>query len=155
MKLMKELNALWGKDPEKRVALIGIGSDIRGDEAAGPRVIDHLQAEGLDALLIRAESRPENFTKEIRRYNPTHVVFIQAASFGGAPGEHLLTTIEGHGGSLHESPLTTLYHFLDTVLDAEWRLLLVEPKATSVGDMTPELEEAAKRIAGEIAFTLI
>lgn len=155
MSLGAELRGLWGRDPDRRVAVIGMGTEF-GDEAAGLMVADLLKEEGLQGILvIRAEDRPENFTEHIRRFNPTHILFVQAASFGGLPGETKLLSLEGHhAGSLHESPLTTLFHFLDTILSADMRLLMIEPRGR-LGDMSSEVAEAVKCVAEEIAFTLI
>ena len=155
MSLGMELRGLWGRDPDRRVAVIGMGSEF-GDEAAGLMVVDHLKEENLqETLVIRAEDRPENFTEHIRRFNPTHILFVQAASFGGRPGETKLLSLEEHSaGSLHESPLTTLVHYLDTILSAQVRLLVMEPKG-KLGDPSPEIVKAVKRVAEEIAFTLI
>ena len=149
-----ELRALWGSEPDRRVAVVGMGSEF-GDEAAGLMVADHLKDVGpRGALVIRAEDRPENFTEQIRRFNPTHILFVQAASFGGRPGEARLLPIDAHGEGLHESPLTTLAHYLDTVLSAHVRLLIIEPRG-KLGDPSREIVKAARRVAEEIASTLI
>jgi len=155
MSLGMELRGLWGRDRDRRVAVIGMGSEF-GDEAAGLMVADHLKGLNLQGtLVIRAEDRPENFTEHIRRFNPTHILFVQAASFGGRPGETRLLPLEKHSaGSLHESPLTTLVHYLDTILSAQVRLLVIEPKG-KLGDPSPAIVKAAKQVAEEIAFTLI
>jgi hydrogenase maturation protease len=131
-----------------------MGSEF-GDEAAGLMVADHLKNMGpKETLVIRVEDRPENFTERIRRFKPTHILFVQAASFGGRPGEAMLLPIGAHGEGLHESPLTTLAHYLDTMLSAHVRLLIIEPRG-KLGDPSQEIVGAARRVAEEIASTLI
>jgi hypothetical protein len=62
-------------------------------------------------LVIRAEDRPENYTEQIRHFNPTHLLYILATLSGYVPGEtHLLTLEEHKTINLHESPLTTFDH---------------------------------------------
>lgn len=154
MSLKEQLQGFWGSD-SKKVTIIGIGSSIRGDEAAPLSIIRELQQlEHGGAQLINADTRPENFTSEIRWHNPEYILFIQTSSHGGKPGETMLTGLEAHGEGLHESPLTTLAHYLKETLKAESRLLRIEPKITKMGELSSELQEASKKVAETIAETL-
>jgi hydrogenase maturation protease len=153
--LSEQLQAFWGPDGEHRVLIIGVGRRIRGDESAGLMVADELaRLKPREYRVIVAEDRPENFTDEIRHYNPTHILYLLATKSGGTPGGTRLITIEEHNQmSLHESPLTTLTHYLSTLLQTKTRLLLIEPK-TVMGEASRGMETAAKRISEEIAESL-
>ncbi|MFP3950915.1 MAG: hydrogenase maturation protease [Candidatus Bathyarchaeia archaeon] len=73
---------------ERRVVVVGIGSEIRGDEAAGQLIVEDLKTrKPAGTLLIDAGTRPENFTGDIRKFTPTHILMVEAARFDGAPGE--------------------------------------------------------------------
>jgi len=134
--------------------VLGVGRSIRGDEAGGLIVADELAKLGTGALVIRAEDRPENWTKEVVAFAPTHVLLVLATPFGGAPGETKLVSFRGHeGGSLHESPFTTLDHYLGSLMAVDVRLLMIEPRAV-VGEVTVTMRGAAKRVVGEIASAL-
>lgn len=154
MCLSDDLRKFWGEGPDRKVAVLGVGRSIRGDEAGGLIVADKLSKLGTGALVIRAEDRPENWTKEIVAFAPTHMLFVLATPFGGAPGEMKLVSFKEHAKtSLHESPLTTLDHYIGSQMRVDVKLLLIEPRAV-VGEVTATMREAAKRVAGEIASAL-
>jgi hydrogenase maturation protease len=156
MKLKDKLLEFWGDKLDRKIIVMGLGSDIRGDEAAPLEIIDRLEEENLNSVyLIRAETRPENFTENIRRFNPTHMLILHAGSWGGEPGDTLFVPLEENDeSSLHESPLTSLIHYLKPILDVKVRLLYIEPKISRFGEITPELEEAVKRISVSIINSL-
>ncbi len=117
-------------------------------------VADDLANLGTGALVIRAEDRPENWTKEIVAFAPTHMLLVLATPFGGTPGETKLVTFKEHTRtSLHESPLTTLDHYIGSIMKVDVRLLLIEPRAV-MGEVTATMRGAAKRVAEEIAAAL-
>ncbi len=153
--LSEQLSAYCGPEGENRILVIGVGRRIRGDESAGLMVADELaKMNPRNYRVLVAEDRPENYTDEIRHYNQTHILYLLATRSGGTPGETRLITIEEHERtSLHESPLTTLTHYLSTLLQTKTRLLLIEPK-TMMGEASRGMETAAKRIAGEIAESM-
>jgi hydrogenase 3 maturation protease len=138
------------------IIIIGIGSDIRGDDAAPLRILDRLEKENLSGVkIIRAGTRPENFTEIIRRYNPTHILILQTGRWGGKPGEASFIQLDNTDGkSLHESPLTSLIHFLDPILNAKIRLLFTEPRSLIFGELTEDLKKAAVTISSEIIRSL-
>ena len=97
MKLKDELIEFWGDALDRKIIVMGLGSDIRGDAAAPLKIIDKLEEENLNSVyLIRAETRPENFTENIRRFNPTHMLILHASSWGGEPGDTLFVSLEEH-----------------------------------------------------------
>ena len=88
MTLSEEIGSFIGGGSGKRVAIVGIGSPIRGDDAVGLYVLDLLKDMKLgDTLLLRTETVPESYTGKLRDFNPTHVILVDAANFRGEPGE--------------------------------------------------------------------
>lgn len=153
--LREELREFWGTSPESKIIIVGVGRTIRGDESTGLLIAEELaKMSHRNTLVIKAEDRPENYTEQIRHFNPTHILYLLATRSGGVPGESRLITLEKHSRkSLHESPLTTLDHYLSTILSAETRLLIIEPR-TEMGEPSWLLMEAAQRIAAEIGASL-
>ena len=75
--LKEQLRRFLHGETGGRVVVIGVGNPLRGDDAVGMAVIDHLERRALkNVLLLRAESAPENFTGPIREYEPTHVLMV-------------------------------------------------------------------------------
>jgi hydrogenase 3 maturation protease len=158
MSLREELAGFLG-DGDRRVAVMGIGSPIRGDDAAGLLVVEELQGCGLrDVLLVSAETVPESFTGKIRGFGPTHVLMIDAADFRGAPGEARMipkTVIGGSTISTHSMPLNVLIDFIEKTTRSRVALLGVQPKCTEFGaEVTPEIREASRKIASIICELL-
>jgi len=73
----------------KRIAVVGVGHELRGDDAAGIHVIHELQDNLLPTdtfLLIEAGSAPENLTGQLRRFAPHTVLLIDAVDMGQPSG---------------------------------------------------------------------
>ena len=153
MGIVSELRDFWGaSDP--RALIIGVGRRVRGDESAGLLVAEYLGGMVGNYRVVVAEDRPENYTDVIRLYNPSRILYVLAARSGGAPGETRLVQFEGHERVLlHESPLTTLSHFLSSLMLVEVCMLLIEPW-TVMGEESPGMMRTAKLIAEEIATSL-
>ena len=74
------------------MAIVGVGSDMRGDDFAGIEIVRRLRRklESSKVLLIEGGLTPENFTGEIKKFKPTHVLLIDATDFGSEPGDIVL-----------------------------------------------------------------
>lgn len=74
--------------------VVGTGSRLRGDDSAGPYVMDLLKErmdlegcpEKVRLSLIDADVMPENYTKPIRESGAEVCLFIDAVEMGFAPG---------------------------------------------------------------------
>jgi hydrogenase 3 maturation protease len=101
-------------DDLSQTLVVTLGNRLRSDDGVGPWLAKSLQ--GVDGLLIEsAEQRPERCLGRIERERPSLVVFIDAADFGGAPGELRLIAAEQLGGrsfSTHRLPLAPLATFI-------------------------------------------
>jgi len=98
---------------ERAWLLVGVGNDLRGDDAFGPLLARRLAAEMLPAL--DAGSAPENLTGPILRAAPDLLILADAAVMGEAPGTVRLleagALAEG-GTSTHDPSLATLLAYL-------------------------------------------
>jgi hydrogenase 3 maturation protease len=165
MHLKDELQLFLGEGKERRIALIGIGNPMRGDDNAGLAVIDDLKKRIMmrdisleNVLLMKAGSTPENFTFEIRRFNPTHVLMIDAAQMNEKPGEARLLSPDNIGGvsiSTHNLPLNILAEFIKRTTGAKIAVIGIQPEETEFGTkMSLEIKKAAKRIS-ELIYELV
>ena len=72
-----------------RSAVVGIGQELRGDDALGIEIARRLKplAEGRpDWLVIEAGPAPENFTGPLRRFAPQRIFLVDAALMDEQPG---------------------------------------------------------------------
>lgn len=138
-----------------RVALVGIGNVLHGDDAVGVEVVRRLQARhGLseDVLLVEAGTAPENFTGPLRRFRPDVILLIDAASFDEPPGSIRAidwTDTDGFSASTHTLPPSVFARFLVEELGCRLTLIGVQPAGLEFGQpLSPPAAAAADRLAG-------
>jgi hydrogenase 3 maturation protease len=101
---------------------------------------------------------PENFTGEVKRFKPSHVLLIDAASFNAKPGAVRLVPPGNIGGvavSTHALPLSMFAEVVQKMVKAKVLLLGVQPKKVEfVEGLTPEVEEAVNKVADALVDLL-
>src|SRR5512135_3260488 len=87
--LRTRLNLIKANNPEARLALVGIGNLLRGDDAAGILIARALARRPAlqkpNLLVLDSGGLPENFSGVLRRFQPDAILFIDAAELGAAP----------------------------------------------------------------------
>ncbi len=156
--LGNELRA-WLEGTEK-VVIAGIGNGIRRDDFAGVKVVQDLAGRvSRNVHLIECETVPESFVDEIIGIAPTHVLLIDAALLGLAPGSAHLYDVEevvsSTSISTHTMPLRVFCEYVFTLTGAKIALLLIEPKDTEFGEgLSAELQSATRKVAEVLVGTL-
>ena len=151
MTLEQQLGEYLGEG-ERRVVLMGVGNPMRGDDGVGVAIIQRLQERPIPGvMLLNTETVPESYIGKVESHEPTHVLLVDAANFGGKPGDTRLIDSQHIGGqavSTHSLPLTIFITYIEKSLGIRVLLLGIQPKNVAFGEeMTPELAEASIRIA--------
>jgi hydrogenase 3 maturation protease len=140
------------------VAIVGIGHELRGDDAAGivaaRELAMRLSPAGDWVRIIEAGPAPENVTGALRRFAPDLVVFIDAAEMGEAPGTVRAvppTQAGGFAGSTHTTPIALLAAYLATTLGCEVALLGIQPAQDMIG---ASLSAAVRAAVGTVVAGL-
>jgi len=139
-------NAYW-----RKVAVVGIGNEMRGDDAVGCYVAKKL--EGIDrALVINAGDVPENYTHLLRAYKPDCILLIDAVDVGAKAGSIVIMHREELPPSLsvstHGIPLRLLADYLHCELGADVILIGIQVETTSFGvAMCDDVKESADVVA--------
>ena len=137
----------------RRVVILCLGSDIRGDDAAGLQVCDHLARLGLSGLLIRAGLVPEAFLPELRKREAEVVLIVDAVEMGLPAGSIVLAEPPFQGGlqptSTHGLPLDLLVSLLkEEIPDVRILLLGIQVAQTDVGsDISPSVANSVRLVA--------
>ena len=142
----------------RRLAVLGVGSTLRSDDAAGIRIVSSLQAAfgpkypGL--LFCVGGTAPENFSGTIRRFNPDILLIIDSADFGAKAGTIMEIKPETIGGPTycsHMLPLRVMIDYLAVESGARFILLGIQYKSLAFdSEMTPEIRNAADRLEGAL-----
>jgi hydrogenase 3 maturation protease len=140
--------------PPRRVVVVGVGSSLRSDDAAGLCVAEELRTLDLpNVLVLLGHTAPENVTGEIRTFAPSHVLFVDAAEFGAAPGSVRIfesADIGGMTSSTHTLPLAVIADYLTGELGCRVLFLGLQPKGVEFGERLSE--EVAAAVADTVAI---
>jgi hydrogenase 3 maturation protease len=157
-KLGQTLARLRRLDRPPRVAIVGIGQALRGDDAAGVVVARALRGLRLDCehlLVIDAGPAPENYTGPLRRFAPDLVVLIDAAQMDAPPGAVQWVdwrSASGLSASTHTLPCAITGQYLVAQLGCEVALLGIQPANTCIG---ARLSGAVRRSAQTLVQQLV
>jgi len=151
--LLEELSSFLEK--ATRVVVVGVGSDLRGDDAVGVEMVRRLRGRirSPNVLMIEGGAAPENFTSQIRRFKPSHIVILDAIDFQARPGDVILAdpeAIAGRSFSTHTVPLSLLAGYLKEQTGARIILLGIQPGEIGPGSRMGEAVKASMEKVLEI-----
>ncbi|MFO7992186.1 MAG: hydrogenase maturation peptidase HycI [Thermoplasmata archaeon] len=131
----------------KRVLLLGVGNDIRGDDAIGELIAREFEKEGWET--IDCGTVPENVIPHVEEDTYDTVIIVDAAHLKLEPGEIRIVPRDRLGVftmSTHAMPLSLVMEFLDRRV-GEVILIGIQPKDMSLKEgMTEELTDAKDRL---------
>lgn len=139
--------------------ILGVGNPLRGDDAVGLEILRRLRGRvPRNVRLIYGGTSPENFISKISRLRPSHVLIIDAAIFGGEPGETRLIPPEqvpDETISTHTIPISVLASLIQKETNAKVMLLGIEPKNLGLGEgMSQEVSRAIELCAIDLISVL-
>jgi hydrogenase 3 maturation protease len=145
----------------ERVAIIGVGNSLQGDDGAGQALIallrEHLPVNQ-HILLLDGGTAPENLTGKLRRFQPDLVLIVDAAWMeeqGGSIRVLDPDRLEGVSFSSHTLPLSMLTHYLRSELGCEVLLIGIQPLSLAEGEhLTLLVEQAVDQLAGMLSSLL-
>ena len=121
-----------------KIAIVGIGNIIRGDDGLGPKFIELMKAKkGAKAKLFDCGTAPENYIFPILGTACDTVVLIDAADMGMAPGGikiFSLDEISSVSFSTHNPSPRLFTDLLKTGKDdLNIFVISIQPKTTTLG----------------------
>jgi len=152
---------LAAASPTSKVALVGIGHPLRGDDYVGSYVMKGIiKARGSTlsdcVYVFDAEDNVERVIARISRVNPKHVIFIDACEMGLRPAETKLLRVDETSYpffTTHGIPLKVLAEQL--LVGCKVWVLAIQPKDTEFGEvLSPEVHDAADHVWKFIASSL-
>jgi hydrogenase 3 maturation protease len=136
-----------------KVAIVGIGNILRGDDALGPKLIELLKKSRINASLFDCGTAPENYIFPILTASCETVILVDAADTGARPGEASvfdLDSIKNISFSTHNPSPRLFTDLLKTGReDINIFVVSVQPKSVRLGDpMTDEVLKGLEILAG-------
>ncbi len=126
-----------------KVIILGIGNPLRSDDGAGSILASRIK-DGVSFLVWDGGLNPENYLNRIIKEKPDTLVLIDAADFGGKPGElRLMEAEEIQTTNLfatHNASLSLLINYLQGNIKMNIIVLVIQPKTIALGDtLSPEV----------------
>lgn len=163
MTTLKTTLKKWTRDAE-RIALLGVGSELRGDDIAGLLVVNHFSEFSRKKKgLIRSkafigDTAPENLTGEIKRFKPTHLIIVDSADMGKKAGTVRSIDPNKAGGlsfCTHKLPVKILTDYIAESTGCKIMIIGIQPKRVEFcGVPSKEIQKSAKTLADTIVQSI-
>jgi hydrogenase 3 maturation protease len=147
----------FGDDLKSPVAIVGIGNRMKGDDAAGPLVIDHIKNK-IQAICIDAGVAIENYLGEISMHKPRTLVIIDAVSMDSQPGDIRLFTedeIASGGISTHILSLSMAIDYLKAFISPTILMIGIQPERCGLDEPVSPAVETSIKILGRMLIELL
>lgn len=151
--LRAELSALVGG---RRVVIMGVGNELRGDDGFGVILAERLEGLVPQRIFVTFDL-PEDYAVKAADLRPEVVLVLDAADFGGDPGQARLIRaqdIPPTPGVTHRPSLEMLARFLELDAGAQTWVLGVQPDMGCVG-LGDEMSAPVARTLGALERLLI
>ena len=138
-----------------RICILGFGNRLWRDDGVGSCIAEALQdCPNLDA--VDGGFVPENYLEIVAGKNPDTILMIDAADFGGKPGETRLLQpgdVALAGISTHAGSPQMLGKYLEARTGARVALLAIQPKDTSEGnELSPEVSATLQDLVDKLSI---
>jgi hydrogenase 3 maturation protease len=150
----------------KRVAILGIGSPLRGDDALGLVLIEELKALlrkvklPMPLKLFSCGVTPENYTGEIKKFKPGHIIIVDALDMNKEAGS--ISIIDAKKESVnvsfstHALPIRIFTDYLSHYLDCRIIFIGIQAKTVEFGaHLSYEANKSVKQVTRLIEGNLI
>ncbi len=129
-----------------KVAILGFGNRLWRDDGAGSVLAERLKALHPEAPVFDGGMVPENFLEKVAAAEPDSILLVDAADFGGEPGQCRALAGEDlafTGLSTHAGSPQMLAAYLEARTGAEVKMLAIQPGDVGEGGVfSPEVEAA-------------
>jgi hydrogenase 3 maturation protease len=174
---LQERLATWltAEGPATRIAVLAVGSRLRGDDVAGLLTAVHLKRHlrGVHALachapanaasndtpkrelrppeilILNGDTAPENMTGQIKDFKPSHLIILDAADTGRPPGHIDIVDPAGLSSNLsattHSLPIKMVIEYIDHYAPCQCTIVGIQPKTVHFAAPVTPAISAASR----------
>ncbi len=150
-----------GQSP--RVAVCGVGNELRGDDAIGLDVVNRLAMLPLPSSVVALSCGevPENFVSDIVRHEASHLLIVDAANMGLSAGTMVLleiSEVDSRSVSSHRLPLSVLSRIVINEIGRHVDVFLLGVQVldcTFGHDISPIVRQAGDQLRRALADVLL
>jgi hydrogenase 3 maturation protease len=154
------VNRLFAEYASSKIAILGIGNELRRDDAVGLAIVDRLISfiDDPSVVILNCQNVPENFTGYVKRIKPSCIVLVDAADFGALPGDariFQLNDLEGSSFTTHKTSLLALGEYLQSEMNCNIFVIGVQPADCNFGSgLSPVAQRASVVVADSISTAI-
>jgi hydrogenase 3 maturation protease len=134
-----------------KILILGIGNTLRSDDGIGSLLATRIQ-DKVPYIVYDSGSSPENYLGKIIQDKPDTILLIDAADFGGEPGEFRM--LEGEDiqtvnfFSTHDASISLAISYLKNSLKTvDIIILAIQPKVLVFGDkLSPQISATLTKL---------
>jgi hydrogenase 3 maturation protease len=135
-----------------KLLVMCIGNQDGGDDAVGPYIADILSEKAKDNIeVLNCGIAPENYTSNVKKSNPEHLIIIDAIDMALQPGQIRIVPPEKIGRmhiSSHGIPLSVLVQYLKQYI-GKISIIGIQPKSMG-GSLTEEIKKSSEELVSII-----
>ncbi len=151
----KQLIRRLSKLRDSTTLVIGIGNILKGDDAAGPLVVEQLQSMAVSAELIDAGTVPENYIQTIIKKAPQNLIIIDVIDFEAPPGTIKVFDPEQLNSHVISTHVLSPRLFIDMVrrdISLDVYFVGIQPAQTQLGrPISPQVSQTVQKLAQVLA----
>jgi hydrogenase 3 maturation protease len=145
-----------------RLAVLAVGSRLRGDDAAGLLTTAllrrhlHKRPATFETLLLHGDTAPENLTGQVKRFRPSHLLIIDAADTGREAGQidrvDPNTLSANLSATSHSLPLKMIIDYIHHYAPCQVTIVGIQPARIEFGRrVTPAIRQSSRQLAQMLA----
>ncbi|MCK9631558.1 MAG: hydrogenase maturation protease [Methanoregula sp.] len=143
----------------QRLAIVGIGDELIPMDRLGMSAARWIEQRHLpDVKVFFAGTVPESITGPLRKYQPEHVLFLDAAEMGELPGTIAVIApgqIQASLLSTHALPLTVVMDYVEEEIGTDVTLIGIQPDSRDPEkDLSDEDESYLEKNLRQLLTTL-
>ena len=150
-----DIEEIFRPRPSGKTLVITVGNPYRSDDGVGPFIAANVTNPRNHILILDAGERPESVVFKAIELKPGRTIIIDAADFGGAPGEVRIipeSAVPDVIHSTHNFPLTVVSRMISDDTGAEVFFVGIQYENMSYGEvLTSEVRASAEKLIGMIS----
>ncbi len=134
---LQELTSTIRERVKGKVTIVGMGNIMRGDDGLGPKLIEFLKNDKVNAKLFDCGTAPENYAIPILSTAADTIIFVDAADMGRSPGEIAVVDLDDISTVSFSTHCPSPRLFIDLLKtgkdDLNVFFVSIQPKTTQLG----------------------